>query len=70
MERVEDGDKVLLTALTADGRPALEPVRELAASNGWAVEQIAVDPGRLDDVFRAVTHTDAPSAEPEGETPS
>ena len=70
VERVEDGDKVLLTALTADGREALEPVRELAASSGWAVEQIAVDPGRLDDVFRAVTHTDAPSAEPEGESPS
>lgn len=48
-----------VTVLAADGAKPLDAVRGKAGSAGIDVRQIAVEPGRLDDVFRALTHSDA-----------
>jgi len=61
---VERRDEQGLTELTVLPRDTgdddlLGPVRGLLQDNGIAVRRIALEAGRLDDVFRALTHSDA-----------
>ena len=46
-----------LCVLPTDGAEILGPVREAVAARGLAIEEIYVDRGRLDDVFRSLTTT-------------
>ena len=57
--RSSDGDRCQVTAFAEGGKPILAEVNRLVALMGWAVEEISVDEGRLDDVFRSLTHSDA-----------
>jgi len=47
--------RVAYAVLAAEGRPILDRVNELARRSGWRVDQLRVEPGRLDEVFRSVT---------------
>ena len=40
------------------GRPIAAEVSRVAREHGWIVEELMVDRGRLDDVFRAITAPD------------
>lgn len=40
----------------ADGRTLFEVIRQIAAERRWQIEGLYVEPGRLDDVFRALTN--------------
>lgn len=51
--------KIAATALPRDGRPILEAVTDTARAADLAILEIAVDPGRLDDVFRMLTTEEA-----------
>ena len=44
-----------LTALPREGAALLAPVQALAAREGAALRELQVEPGRLDEVFRAIT---------------
>ena len=46
---------VLVTAWPQDGRDILAAVREAVAGRGIHIEEVHVQPGRLDEVFRALT---------------
>lgn len=58
-DRSTSDGKCRVTAFAGKGQPILAQVNSLAAASGWAVEEISVDEGRLDDVFRSLTHSDA-----------
>jgi ABC-2 type transport system ATP-binding protein len=45
--------------IPASGRLLLDDVAGLAGEKGWHVEQIYVEPGRLDEVFRDITTAEA-----------
>lgn len=51
--------KIAATALPRDGSPVLEAVTETARAADLVILEIAVDPGRLDDVFRTLTTEEA-----------
>jgi len=44
-----------LTVFPADGQPLLEAVSAVVQQNGWAVSELRLEAGRLDEVFRQVT---------------
>lgn len=52
-----------VTALARPGSHILDDISKAIADNGWPVREIAVDPGRLDDVFRSLTTGDAESGD-------
>ncbi len=58
VERRIAGETAELVVLPGEGARLLEPVRAALATAGIAVRQIALDPGRLDDVFRRLTRSD------------
>lgn len=62
---VEDRDaigaKAELVALAVDGRDILPDVSRLVRESGWEVDQIRLERGHLDEVFRTIT-TGQPSA--------
>jgi len=43
------------TVLAKDGQPILEAVSHVARNADWDVEELKVEPGRLDEVFRSIT---------------
>ncbi|WP_439816080.1 ABC transporter ATP-binding protein [Zavarzinia sp. CC-PAN008] len=47
-----------------DGSPIVAEVGELARLNGWPIDRIYVEPGRLDEVFRRLTTGDQDLAAP------
>jgi len=49
------GDLATLRVIPSNGRLLLDDVAGLAKEKGWQIEQIFVEPGRLDDVFRDIT---------------
>ena len=55
-------DMVQLTVFPKGGALLIEDVSRLAASANWNVKEIYAEPGRLDDVFRAITTHDAARA--------
>jgi ABC-2 type transport system ATP-binding protein len=50
-----EGPDGTLRLIPADGRNLLPAVGELAASAGWKVEELHLERGQLDDVFREIT---------------
>ena len=52
------GPVVRLRVLPAGGLPVVAEVGRVARSHGWTVDELTVDRGRLDDVFRAITAPD------------
>ena len=53
-----EGTALRLRVLPANGRPVVAEVGRVARSHGWTVDELTVDRGRLDDVFRAITAPD------------
>ena len=62
IERKPAGDSVRLTAFPKSGTRLIEAVSALAAREAWTVQEMYAEPGRLDEVFRAVTTSDAARA--------
>ncbi len=52
VETAEDGH---LVALPREGRPILPEVGRLALERGWKIEELRVERGELDEVFREIT---------------
>lgn len=52
---VEQADDGHLVALPADGKFILADVGRLAMSNNWHVDELQVESGQLDEVFRSIT---------------
>jgi ABC-2 type transport system ATP-binding protein len=52
-------DATHVLVLPRGGAPAFAAVNDSARAAGWDVEEIALEHGRLDDVFRAITTTGA-----------
>jgi len=61
VETAEGEDGVILLVLARDGRPIADDIADLARLRRWKLASTAVERGRLDDVFRAIT---APESEP------
>ncbi len=56
VERAAAGDgSVQLLVFPRDGAALAEPVAGLARAQGWPLESLSVEKGRLDEVFRAIT---------------
>ncbi|MDE2181744.1 MAG: ABC transporter ATP-binding protein [Alphaproteobacteria bacterium] len=51
-----------LTAFPKSGALLIETVSALALRESWAVQEMYAEPGRLDEVFRAITTSDAARA--------
>jgi ABC-2 type transport system ATP-binding protein len=52
---VEATDDGRLIVLARDGKPIADAIAGLARAKGWAVHELFVEAGRLDEVFRRVT---------------
>ncbi len=62
VERKALGDAIRLTAFPKSGALLIEAVSALAARENWTVKELYAEPGRLDEVFRAITTSDAARA--------
>ena len=62
IERTAMGDSVRLTVFPKSGALLIEAVSALASRENWRVQEMYAEPGRLDEVFRAVTTSDAARA--------
>jgi gliding motility-associated transport system ATP-binding protein len=62
VERKAAGDDIQLTAFPKSGTLLIEAVSALATRDGWKVKELYAEPGRLDEVFRAITTSDAARA--------
>lgn len=62
IERRVFGGDIRLTCLPKNGALLIEAVSALATGEGWAVKELYAEPGRLDEVFRAITTSDAARA--------
>jgi ABC-2 type transport system ATP-binding protein len=62
VERKPAASAVRLTAFPKSGARLIDAVAALAAREAWAVQELYAEPGRLDEVFRAVTTSDAARA--------
>ncbi len=61
----EGGDRVRLSALAQSGREILTPLSERLRASDLPVEQVSVQTGHLNDVFRSMTASaEAPGANP------
>ncbi len=58
-----DGDG-RLTLIPADGASIADVVGGHVRAQGWQLDEIRVEGGRLDEVFRTITTADAPAAAP------
>jgi len=54
--------RATLAVLAADDKPPVADIQKQLAKTAWPVEEISVDPGRLDDVFRTLTTSDREAA--------
>ncbi|MCC7120653.1 MAG: ABC transporter ATP-binding protein [Gammaproteobacteria bacterium] len=52
-----DGDRRRLTVLPRGGQPILELVQQTGRAGGWALDELYVESGHLDEVFRTITTT-------------
>lgn len=55
VEAAREGDMMRLTVVPRGGSDIADTIGDIAAVSNWQVTQFAVDPGRLDDVFRHYT---------------
>ena len=62
VERKTKGNEVRLTAFPKSGSLLIEQVSQLASRENWALKELYAEPGRLDEVFRAITTSDAARA--------
>jgi ABC-2 type transport system ATP-binding protein len=63
VEQTETADSaVQLTAFPKSGALLIEDVGRMAADDAWDVKELYAEPGRLDEVFRALTTHDAARA--------
>ena len=62
IEQIELPDGVQLTAFPKGGALLVEDVSRIALAEKWDVRELYAEPGRLDDVFRAITTHDAARA--------
>lgn len=62
IERTLMGDAARLTAFPKSGALLIEAVSALASRENWRVQELYAEPGRLDEVFRAVTTSDSARA--------
>jgi ABC-2 type transport system ATP-binding protein len=62
IERKDAGSDVQLTAFPRSGSLLIEAVSALAARESWKLKELYAEPGRLDEVFRAITTSDAARA--------
>jgi ABC-2 type transport system ATP-binding protein len=62
IERTAMGGSVRLTVFPKSGALLIEAVSALASRENWRVQEMYAEPGRLDEVFRAVTTSDAARA--------
>ena len=58
--RVETVEPGVYRAYPKAGASIVAEVSDLARARGWHVDRLSVDPGRLDEVFRALTRGKAP----------
>lgn len=56
---IQRTDPLTVVARPADGQPIVEAVLKAAHEKGWPLRDVAVDAGRLDDVFRSLTSGEA-----------
>ena len=61
-QRVTTGPAAELVAVPADGGDILADVSRLVREGGWEVDQIRLERGHLDEVFRTITTGKAPLA--------
>jgi len=52
---IEQGDEGQLRVVPRDGQFILAAVGQLALERGWHVDELQVESGQLDDVFRDIT---------------
>ena len=57
---VAEGERVRLQVYPVDNALLAAPVSQLAREKDWAVEELHVERGRLDEVFREITSGDPP----------
>lgn len=57
VEVTREGQSATLAVLAAGNKPPVGEIQEQLAKSRWPVEEISVDPGRLEDVFRTLTTT-------------
>jgi ABC-2 type transport system ATP-binding protein len=62
VERRAQGGDIQLTAFPKSGSLLIEAVSALASRDGWKLKELYAEPGRLDEVFRAITTSDAARA--------
>jgi ABC-2 type transport system ATP-binding protein len=62
VEEVADGEGRALLIIPRDHRPIAGDIADLASGRDWRIGGFAVERGRLDDVFRAVTAPEAADA--------
>jgi ABC-2 type transport system ATP-binding protein len=62
VERKALNGDIQLTTFPKSGALLIETVSALAAREGWKLKELYAEPGRLDEVFRAITTTDAARA--------
>ncbi len=55
-----EDERVRLQVYPVDNASLAAPVSQLAREKGWAVEELHVERGRLDEVFREITSGDPP----------
>jgi len=55
-------DTIRLTAFPKSGTLLIEQVSQLATRENWNLKELYAEPGRLDEVFRAITTSDAARA--------
>jgi ABC-2 type transport system ATP-binding protein len=54
----DGGDQVLLHAVAKSGKPATAEIAAALAAKGLAADEIFIERGKLEDVFRRITSTD------------
>jgi len=64
VETGRDDESGTLLAVARDGQPIAEEIAELARRRRWKLAGIAVERGRLDDVFRTITAPGTASRSP------
>jgi len=62
VERKSRNGDVQLTAFPKSGALLIEQVSALASRESWNLKELYAEPGRLDEVFRAITTSDAARA--------
>lgn len=62
VERKATGGDVRLTAFPKSGALLIDQVSQMASREGWKLKELYAEPGRLDEVFRAITTSDAARA--------